>query len=882
MFNVEDIKVIPDERMKKIISEVFDNIIKKYNEKNFLRWINESKIDNKIKTLIVKYINLKEHPNSGGYYDSKNNTLAVQESYEDVNTATVIIHEFNHFLTPDNYEREMSGFINEGITEYLKQSVDSIGYKTYKYNVDFVAFLHKQIGDILIKSYFTGETSKVKTKLATYIAPKSIESLISDLSVIYEKCYRQHPDVKEDIISSKMDFFADSYMQIYLGKIKEDAESMQYYTDGNIDQKKIVQILDKINSTFPKYIIEYMNSHNLMQPYKEQIVRTILNCSHLKHFDYYEQDNIKPYVDAIMNRKTIEIPNVNAIQVLLLDKLKNKELDLNEYADIILMVVNKFPYFKIEYLNKMEFLKVIVGEDKFDIVYEYVKNNINRYNNINNFVNERERNTIESQFKVIVPNSYYLEKRDNKLYIIKMDDNCKVIGETPVESKNGETFSIRGLYLSDEDGNCCVPSFMVDEDFSKIEILPKVNPLYKDVYGLDDFQKLMKTMPFFANLYQRLKKNITIDNDSYEPFFGVKGVYYKINNSYISAYDDYRTIHIELNGLKKDLDSIISFFPKMNIEEIIISVLKKLIENTYDIKYSSEIDWCSKELYNILYEGKPKSTLLDIEGLLNNLKKQNNDFISSKYDLAFEDELSKQEYEKRKKDYDAKIEKRRLTEKLMKEQKVKQFEEDKIKTYEDNHRYGYLIYERKKQYSNPDVKFDLPGKTFPQKTREPGFATIDVEKLIKNMKNYISLCGDKKDYEPYITNTIKNTINGFLEKIDTVEGKELFDSLYTMIYNSIFKDEKIDIASFEIIINKSNKYISKHAFFWPTQIDLKRDAMFNLLNELYTIIDDTEQFEKIVEMVNNYIINKGYDEYIFQMISKYISLYNQKEKHTKK
>ena len=54
MFNVEDIKVIPDERMKTIISEVFDNIIKKYNEKNFLRWINESKIDNKIKTLIVK------------------------------------------------------------------------------------------------------------------------------------------------------------------------------------------------------------------------------------------------------------------------------------------------------------------------------------------------------------------------------------------------------------------------------------------------------------------------------------------------------------------------------------------------------------------------------------------------------------------------------------------------------------------------------------------------------------------------------------------------------------------------------------------------------------------------------------------------------------
>ena len=116
MFNIENISVIPDERIKKILSEVFDSIVKKYGEKNFLRWINEKRIDDKIKTLIVKYITLEEKPNFGGYYNSRSNTLAVQKTYEYASIFKVLIHEFNQFLTPENFIGEMSGFINEGIT----------------------------------------------------------------------------------------------------------------------------------------------------------------------------------------------------------------------------------------------------------------------------------------------------------------------------------------------------------------------------------------------------------------------------------------------------------------------------------------------------------------------------------------------------------------------------------------------------------------------------------------------------------------------------------------------------------------------------------------------------------------------------------------------
>lgn len=883
MFDVENISVVPDDRIKKILSEVFDQIIEKYGKNDFLRWIKKTRVDDKIKTLIVKYITIKENPNFGGYYNSNSNTLAVQESYNYDSTFKVLVHELNHFMTPENFIKEMTGFINEGITEYLAQSVDKKGYKSYKYNVDFIRFLHKHIGDILIKSYFTGETKKVKSKLETYLSPNiSLESFLNELSTIYKKCYNVPHSEVESVMKSKMDFLAETYMQIYLGKITEDANAMKYYSNGNIDQFSICDIIAKISVSFPKYVVNYMIENDLMIPYKEKIVRTILNSSHLRHFDYYETDNIEQYVTAIMSQRTIEIPNNNAIQILLLDKLNNKELNINEYADIILMVISKFPKFKVEDLNKMNFLIDKIGEDKFKIIYEYVTNNINRYNNINNFVNEHERNTIESYFRVIIPNWCYLEKRDNKLYIIKLDGNGKIIKEIPVEEKYGKPFLLKDIYIPNDKGEFCKLSITLDEDFSKIKIYPEVSEAYKGVYDLDDFQKLMKTLPFIEKIREKLKENIKISHDSHEPFFGVEGVYYLINNIGIKAHDDYRTIHIDINGLKKDCDTLISFFPKKNKEKMIIDILKGFIKDIYEIDYSSEIDWCSKMLYEIMYNGERESLVLDIEGLLNHLKQEKNNFIKSKYELSFKDEVSKQEYNKRKQAYDDMLESQRIKEESMRERRIKEIFETQIKNFEDNHRYGYLIYERKSQHANPDAQFDLPSIKFPQHTREPGFASIDVERLIQNMKKYISLCKDKKDYEPYIISTIKSTINNYLEIVDTEEGKQLFDYLYTIIYNSVINDEAINMTNFENVINRSNEYISKHASLWPTEVNPERNQISDLLNNLYVVIGDTKQFQKIVKIVTDYVLANGYDENIYQIVLSILEPYQiASEEHKK-
>lgn len=884
MFNVDDIRFITDERLKMILSEVFDNIIIKYGEENFLRWINESRIDGKIKTLIVKYMANDEFENAGGYYSRQKNVLAVRPSYGTDRTTKVITHEFNHFLTAENFKSEMTGFINEGITEYLTQKVESRGYKTYRYNVDFVSFLHKQIGDILIKSYFTGETSKVKSKLETYLSPKiNLGIFLDRLKSIYDKCYDEPFDACEKIIASEMGFFADSYMQIYLGKIIEDANKMKYYSNGNIDQVSISQAINDISSMFPDYVIQYMNEHNLMTSYKESIVRSILNSSHLRHLDYYGNDNIKEYVDAIMNGKVIDIPNNNAIQLLLLDKLKNVELNINEYADVILLVINKFPNFNIEDLNKMEFLIDKVGEEKFKIVYEYVVNNVSRYSNVNEFVNEHERNTIESQFRVIVPNWYYLEKRDNKFYIIKMDANGKVVEDIPIEKQYGETFFISELFLTNDEGKLCVPSITLDEDFSKIKIYPEVSRECKEVYDLDDFQKLIKIMPFIEKIKSRLKKNAIINNDNHEPFYGVDGVYYQINSSGVRAYDDYRTIRLDINGLRKDFAMLNSFFPKNDNVEMIIGILKDTLRDIYEVDYSLEVDWCAKMLYEILCNGRSETILLDIEDLLNCLKQDKNNFVKKKYELSFKDEETKQEYARREEAYKAKTERRSRIEALKKEKELKKAEEIEIRIFESQHQNGYLKYERIPQHLNPMAQFDLPAVKLVQPTREPGFATIDVGNLIVNMKSYMVLCKGKKDCEPYIVSTIKSAIENFLEIIDTEEGKELFNSLYIMIYNAIFGDDEIDMISFEKLINRSNEYISNHAMLWPVEVNPNRERMAALLNELYQF-GNIELFEKIVKTVREYVLINGYDENLYNIISGVIGMcqFNGEEEHKKK
>ncbi len=872
MLNTDNVSSIPDERLRRIVSEVFANIIKKYGEKNFLRWINEKKIDEKIKKLIIKYTNPKLEPNAGGYYDPVNEVVAVQEEYGDLSTLSVLTHEFNHFLTAENFKKEMTGFINEGITEYLKQSVEPLGYKTYQFNVDLTVFLHKQLGDILIKSYFTGNTVKVKEKLSKYLAPTSLDLFFETLEKIYDGCYKKDAATRNEILRNNIPFFVNSYMSIYLGKIREDADNMEFYSNGNIDIEKINKLLDGISSVFPSYITRYINNQNMMDSYKKQIVRAILERSHLRYSDYYNEDNLSRYIDAILRKDRIQIPNENAIQTLLMHKIGNKKLNLNEYADAILLIVSKFPNFPIEYLKKMEFIKIMVGEDKFDSVCEYVKNNINRCNNINEFVTEHEKNTIESYFRTIIPDHLYLELRDNKFYIVELDINGKVTKETPIDMDEKHIYIDR-WFAFDNDGHACKISIQLDEGLSNIKIYPDNLNENNTIYTLDGFQKLMKVEPFFAELRSSITRNKRIDNDSHEPFYGVDGIYYLINNCGIRQHDDYRTIHIDLEGLKKDLDRIFMFFSNDKLESKIKNILKEYLCTIYQIENSAEINWCVDTLYGIICQNQASSSLLDIEGLLNNLKNQKNDFIASKYELQFKNKEAKEEYYKRKAEYELKMEKVQRRQEERKAEEEKKAKEQEIANFEKKINRSYLIYKRKKQYANPDVQFDLPAKKLYSGKREPGFATLDVDNLIEDLKSYTRVCDGVKDPKPFIIKKLNSAIKELLEEINTEEEQKFQVTLYDMLYNSIINGQELNREKYEIEIKKINEHISgKGPHYMTIIMDEKREVVVGLMNELYNLIEDKTQFEAISRRVHDCILQRGYDESIVTELENYIGL----------
>lgn len=873
MFDVKNVRTISDERLIKIIEECFGTIKKKYDAFNFIRWINEKKIDAKIKTLDFEYTNEKEYPYAGGFHTTRKSgdLIAVQEKYDDNSTRNVIIHEFNHFLTADNFMNDMSGFINEGITEYLKNSVYDGGYKSYEYNVDLVVFLHDILGDILIKSYFTGATSKVRTRIDDLLGDgNSVESVIKQLSDIYKKCYNISLDEKKIILEKEENckFFSKLYMDLYFGKVKEDSENMCYYSNGNIDINKIKDMI-QIERYFPSYVIAYMNKDkkknenesDLIKNYKKSLIRVSLENSHLIGYDDSSKI-IEQYVNDIYSNKEVSIDNSTAMQILLLKKIGKEKRNIEEYANIILKVVSCFPSFFIDDLNKMPLLKLTLGDD-FEKICNYVKCNYARYKNIDSFIEDHQKNTIESYYREIFLN-LFLEKKDNKLYLIEFNSAGEIVKEQPIDSLSRKKNIVRtNIYCCDDNNNICQLQIVLDDDFSKIRIIPDINTKNAKIFTQEEFASYIKLMPLFKDTISLLRECKIIKNDSHEPFFGLKGISYIYNNADISA-DDYRTIKLDVKKFKEIIDGIFAFFPNEKLKDKIIDMISNSLKNIYYLDDCKEVSWSAETIYKILYENGDQSSIHDVEELLNTRKNERNDFIASKSELFFPDKKTEEEYYARKNDEEIKIKKENDKKELINKKNLIENIEKKLKMTQ------YVLYKRKPQFTNKTYYFDLPVWKLASSShrREPGNVEIDINNLIEEMKNYVNLCKDIQDPLPFVIDKVDYTVKDLLEfEINNDEEKNFYNYFYNTIYNAIFNNVEINMFEYENKIKEVNNYIGqKEDYHSVIQSDENFERMFSIMSDLYEKMDNKEDFANLVQKVRNYILKHGYNDEICEII----------------
>lgn len=250
---------IDDEKLKQLIIDVFNEKYKYMSKSNYLRWINTSSINERIKNLTVDLMSeedIEKHPNYGGYYTFGENHI----SLKNVDNHT-IDHETNHFISDpiefDKKNERFSRYIDEGITEYLTKNITNAPFIAYSQNVYFVKLLHSIFGDELIKCYLTGVTSDFYNRLERLIKVNEEDSINDFESVLanlmkylhnqdFIKYYSNINEFTEEETNTKFKKYVEN---ILVNSIKEEMINFDYYDeDGNIDVDLLKSVINTRSS----------------------------------------------------------------------------------------------------------------------------------------------------------------------------------------------------------------------------------------------------------------------------------------------------------------------------------------------------------------------------------------------------------------------------------------------------------------------------------------------------------------------------------------------------------------------------------------------------------------------------------------------------------
>lgn len=187
-----------DEKFRSLMHDTFDGLYSAMGKKNFLRWVNSSKMSDRIKELVIEEFtkeDLEKHAKAVGYYTTGTNRERLREGFVNQNVAS---HETLHFFTDWYFTgKTFPTFINEGLTEYLTREFEKINVEnenvrySYSQNVDFVELLHNIIGDSLIKAYLTGSSKAFSEEFSTYITEDGTINTMA-LDRFYDSLNRVH------------------------------------------------------------------------------------------------------------------------------------------------------------------------------------------------------------------------------------------------------------------------------------------------------------------------------------------------------------------------------------------------------------------------------------------------------------------------------------------------------------------------------------------------------------------------------------------------------------------------------------------------------------------------------------------------------------------
>jgi hypothetical protein len=611
----------------------------------------------------------KTNPHAAGFYQNDKNRLVGDAQYSDEELKGIISHEFEHFFSNDDFEKNFTGFLNEGMTEYIRLMHER-NFKTgYGRNVELVSFLHEQFGDKFIKAYFTGDCYEIDSKLVAYMGGTKNTQLKAALHKLYRAVYDYGTNSPEEksAFSQALPTIVEACVAILRGSILEKAKRFEYYKDGRLDTQMIrADIMSGLH--MPSYVIDYLQKNDLLIGTFRSICEEVLDRTHL-FADVPEEQKAtirEMYAAGILQKveditKEIESNDQDVLKKVFAVHFQNSKIrNARQFMDEVLGIVVRFPDSTPSERKEiiLQYIPKLLGPDvDVDLVLEYVERNMPVGLKQEELKIARERGTISSEY-TMVDEYLAIERRDNEDYLIRIldDGSLEEIGKIMLE-EGTETYHVP--IQSSENGRQTVWS----DVFTKFKKDPntgilrasgnnpyrcKTNPLVKNLpQSLDAFVKHLRTRSFIQDAMKEMKDSISIQDDAPEPLNGVEnvGIYYG------SEIKDYRSREINVQAVRTALKKLSNFYPNSEqLEFIQKKLMAYLIEEAYDVDPKDISEDMVSLLYSIVMADdktqeeamNTQSRLENFHGYMNEQRRKAQD--AKDEDIYFPDLETRKEY----------------------------------------------------------------------------------------------------------------------------------------------------------------------------------------------------------------------------------------------
>lgn len=479
-------------KFQELVHETFDGLYSAMGKKNFLRWVNSSKMSARIKELVIEEFtkeDLEKMAGSRGYYTVGTNIAKFKQGYADKEVAS---HEILHFFTDGYFTgKTFPTFINEGLTEYLTREFEKINTGNenvsyvYEQNVDFVEFLHNIMGDSLIKAYLTGSSKAFSEGFSTYITEDgtintmALDRFYNSLNQVHDVLYpHNNPKTieeqekseanKKDVIENQYPVLRKIIGNIVSNAIRKKAHDLEYYEDGTFNIGNAINDIDKLTEETVKLLIKNKTfglsrssieeNLELRESILKNALTAVLQESHIPN------DKIEDILNNAIMMGSIKIdrnsvittfPNVNrlilsdAINNLssknpikdLMDKrlgnkeayMQNNQFNITSFLMDTSLILDKMhiePELRQVFLDSA-ILRYLPQDVNRDLVKTMIDKHSKLYVALYQKQQDNKRNVVDSKF-VKISDTKFIEKRDNKIFFLDYDEKTGKFSEQEI------------------------------------------------------------------------------------------------------------------------------------------------------------------------------------------------------------------------------------------------------------------------------------------------------------------------------------------------------------------------------------------------------------------------------------------------------------------